>query len=118
MDSNTTLESLLGKASETFSKYEIDFALAGGLIADVYRGEPRTTDDLDFVVALDNKDLDKAKNIIADLGYSPKIITEAELKGNTRFRRQAARSTPQIIIGRSEEKTLWRGSTLTFSSMD
>jgi len=98
------LLALLGRVCDVLRKQGIQFGLAGGIPADLYRGEPRSTGDIDLVVAIDEENVAKAKEIIGYLGYSAAVATEAMLQGDTRFRRKAKRSRPQIVIGRHPEK--------------
>ncbi|MEZ4754142.1 MAG: nucleotidyl transferase AbiEii/AbiGii toxin family protein [Bdellovibrionota bacterium] len=83
---------------------KIQFAIAGGICADIYRGEPRATDDIDVLVAVDEQNIEQAKEIIKDLGYSPAIVTENMLRGETRFKRKSKQGPPQIIVGRDTNK--------------
>jgi len=99
-----TLLSLALDACQGLRKLNINFALAGGIAADLYRGEPRTTKDIDFLVGVGRKNISIAEEFINSLGYSSMIVTEAQLEGNTRFKRQAKRSTPNIVVGRDPEK--------------
>ena len=89
---------------DKLQKENINFAIAGGICADIYRGEPRATDDIDILVAIDEENISQAKNIIKDLGYTATVVTESMLKGDTRFRRKSKKGTPQIVVGRDKEK--------------
>lgn len=102
--SSTSLPDLAKEVCEILKENNIEYALAGGIIADIYRGEPRATDDIDLLVAIDESDINQATSILNSLGFTPSIITESMLKGDTRFRRKSKRDTPQIIVGRDHEK--------------
>jgi hypothetical protein len=99
-----TLADLTKQVCETLWKQQVQFALAGGIPADLYRGEPRATDDIDILVAIDEKNVNRARDIILSLGYIPAVATEPMLKGDTRFRGKRKRGTPQIVVGRDKEK--------------
>ena len=104
MQVEETLVDLTKRTCQKLSDTGIDFALAGGIAADIYRGETRATEDLDLLVEISAKDVDLAKELVDSLGFTPSIVTEAQLQGNTRFARRAKRSTPQIVVGRAENK--------------
>lgn len=97
------LLALLKRACSLFEDRNIKFALAGGIIADRYRKEPRATDDIDFVVSIKESELETGREIISSLGYNPAVVTDLMLKGDTRFRRKAKKSIPQMLVGRREK---------------
>lgn len=103
-DTPLTLTELIELTCNLLSSSSIDFALAGGIVADTYRGEPRATDDVDVLVAIDENNLHRGEEVITILGYNPSIATEAVLSGDTRFRRKASQSKPQMIVGRDPAK--------------
>jgi hypothetical protein len=63
MDFKEVLKFLLAE----FPKSDIDFALVGGLAVSIYT-KPRMTQDLDLMIL--STDLNKAKNILINAGYS------------------------------------------------
>ncbi|HMO17970.1 MAG TPA: nucleotidyl transferase AbiEii/AbiGii toxin family protein [Oligoflexia bacterium] len=79
----------------------IRFALAGGLVANLYRNEARFTNDIDFAIIQDLEDLILLEDILKTLNLEFGQITEGDLK-NIPFRRKREKSKLQMIIGRSK----------------
>lgn len=102
--SSLTLAGLLKKTADILKERGVPFALAGGVLADLYRGEPRATDDIDVLVAINEASVEKAEEIISLLGYKPSVATEAMLQGDVRFKRKTKHSTPQLVVGRDKKK--------------
>lgn len=103
-DNRPSLLSLIVEAKEELERREIPYALAGGLAADFYRGEPRATADVDLLVAITADQVEIAKEVLHALGYQGSVATKEMLEGNLRFARRARRGTAQIVVGRSETK--------------
>lgn len=81
-----------------------NYALAGGLIASVYRENERTTNDLDFLL-LSGKDSEKvASSIITHFALEPHVIRKADLEGGPLFAIKRKSTPPYIIAGRTKEK--------------
>ena len=80
----------------------IRYALAGGLVANLYRSEVRFTKDIDFAIILDLEDLILLEEILKTLNLEFGQIREGDLK-NIPFRRKREKSKLQMIIGRSNE---------------
>jgi hypothetical protein len=60
------------------NKNKVDYAIAGGLAVVLY-GYPRLTVDLDLIVDLSKKNLEKFFDTLYDLGYRPKVpVTKEE----------------------------------------
>ncbi len=103
-NSHLSLAELIEQSCDLLKEHKILFALSGGIAADIYRNEPRATDDVDFVVAIDETDIEKGSKIISALGYTPSITTEEMLRGDTRFSRKAKKGEPRLLVGRAPEK--------------
>ena len=80
------------------------FGLAGGIVADQYRGEPRATEDIDVLVAIGANEAARAAELVQSLGYAPVVVTKAMLEGDVRFRRKSSSSPAQIVVGRDRAK--------------
>ncbi|OGQ18523.1 MAG: hypothetical protein A3B70_03790 [Deltaproteobacteria bacterium RIFCSPHIGHO2_02_FULL_40_11] len=72
---------------EKFVSSKMNFVIVGGF-AVIAHGAVRVTMDLDLVIALQNKDLEKAWNILADLGFKCRqpitkdVFTNAKVLSN------------------------------------
>ncbi len=56
---------------------DIRFVVAGGIAVNLL-GVPRFTADLDLIVALDERNVNKFVRCMADMGYKPKVPVPAE----------------------------------------
>lgn len=84
-------------------KEKIRFAVAGGLIASVYRSNERLTNDLDFLLLSTTKTQALAEKIVSDFKLKPVIIRKADLEGGPMFAIKRNNTTPYMICGRSKE---------------
>ncbi len=97
-----TLKTFL-KDIVTHLQYEqIQFALAGGMIASLYRQEPRLTQDLDFLIFAEPNSIKVAQSIIKHFGLTPTLITKAELEGGPMFAIKRKSTTPYMVVGRGD----------------
>lgn len=78
------------------------YALAGGLIASVYRLERRLTMDLDFLILADSKTQEIATQIIKSFELNPSIIRKADLEGGPLFVRKRRSTKPIMVAGRAK----------------
>ena len=99
--SNSPLLKLAMAVKAELDESKIAFALAGAIVADLYRAEPRATADIDVLVAISEDNVAEASRIVEKLGFTARIATQEMLRGDTRFPRRARRGTPQIVVGRS-----------------
>lgn len=83
-------------------KEKVRYALAGGLVASLYRKEERVTKDLDFLIFSEPHTRQKATQIILSLGLTANVIRKADLEGGPLFAIKKKRSQPWIIAGRGE----------------
>lgn len=78
------------------------YAVAGGLIASVYRETERLTKDLDFLILATSHTQKKAEQIIAGFGLQPTVIRKADLEGGPMFAIKRKTSTPWMVCGRAK----------------
>lgn len=81
----------------------VEYALAGGLVASIYRSNERTTKYLDFLILAEKDTQGKALSIIRRLGLEPHIIRKADLEGGPLFAIKRKGTVPLIIAGRPAE---------------
>lgn len=80
----------------------IPFALTGGIAATLYRFNVRTTQDIDFLVALESKQYGKIKHILKSLSYEVLELRKADLEGSPKHA-QKNKSTPiYMLCGRKK----------------
>jgi hypothetical protein len=79
------------------------FALAGGLVASLYRKNERTTNDLDLLILAGEETQNVAKGIIEQFGLEPHIIRKADLEGGPMFAVKRKNTAPYIIAGRGKK---------------
>ncbi len=95
------LITLLQQATEKLKEQEIVFAVAGGLVASVYRSDNRATDDVDIAILVKASQAAAAKKIIKSFELDVTEVTKAQLEGGPSFAIKK-RSTPvQILVGRN-----------------
>lgn len=85
----------------TLKARNVEYALAGGLIASIYRVNERTTNDLDFLIFTKEGTKEVATSIIKHFGLEPHIIRKADLEGGPMFAIKRKKTTPYIIAGRA-----------------
>ncbi len=85
-------------------KKNLRFALAGGLVASLYRKEKRSTEDLDFLLFTPSETVAKAERWIRNFGLSPHRLTKAHLEGGPLFAIKRKTGPVCIVAGRSEGK--------------
>ena len=83
-------------------KDKVRFALAGGLVASLYRKTQRLTNDLDFLILAGTRTLEKACSIVKSVGLEPTLIRKADLEGGPFFAAKRRRTRPYIVAGRAE----------------
>lgn len=99
-----TLATFFKDVIKVLNNSHAEYALAGGLIASIYRENERTTNDLDFLI-LSGKDSEKvASSIITHFALEPHIIRKADLEGGPMFAIKRKSTPPYIIAGRTKEK--------------
>lgn len=88
---------------KTLQANNADYALAGGLVASVYRENERTTNDLDFLIFSGKKTQRMAFSIIKQFGLEPHVIRKADLEGGPMFAIKRKNTIPYIIAGRAKK---------------
>ena len=91
------------KTVSTLNDSDVEYALAGGLIASIYRNNERTTNDLDFLIVSEKNTQEIATSIIKKFKLAPHIIRKADLEGGPLFATKRKNTTPYIIAGRAEK---------------
>lgn len=91
------------KIVEVLERKKVRYALAGGLIASVYRREERLTKDLDFLIFAEPGTQQKAADIIRSFDLEVHLIRKAELEGGPLFAVKRGRSEPWILAGRGDK---------------
>ncbi len=98
------LTNLFEKVVRALQFAKAEYALAGGLVASVYRKNARTTNDVDFLIFAGEKTQATAIAIITQCGLTPHIIRKADLEGGPLFAMKRKNTPPYIIAGRAEKK--------------
>jgi hypothetical protein len=95
-----TLEAIFQAAVESLRKRSIDFAVAGGLAADLYRDEPRLTMDVDLGIMTEGDSLKTAISVIESLNLKAGIVREADFAGGPLFAIRRQNTLPYMVVGR------------------
>lgn len=93
----------------------LKYALAGGLVASLYRKEPRATADIDLVIL--TGDVDQARAILKALGLKPHPLRQAELEGGPMFSIKKKNTPVFLLCGRSPDRADAIGVDLILSGM-
>jgi len=80
-------------------KEDVQYALAGGMAASIYRAEERLTKDIDFLLLSEIHTRKKAEEIIESFGLTPRIAREADLAGGPMFAIKRKSTPPNIVVG-------------------
>ena len=71
---------LYGDVFKALNEAKVKYVVAGGAAVILY-GYPRLTQDLDLIVFLEEKNLEKLFNALNDIGYLPKVpVTKDQFK--------------------------------------
>lgn len=74
-----------GDVFKALNKAKVDYVVYGGLAAILY-GVPRTTGDVDLIVKLTPKNIEKLFKVLQKLGYRPKLPIKLEEFQNAKKR--------------------------------
>ncbi|MBI2341009.1 MAG: nucleotidyl transferase AbiEii/AbiGii toxin family protein [Deltaproteobacteria bacterium] len=96
------LQVLFKRVVDLLKKEKVRFALAGGLVASLYRKTQRLTNDLDFLILAGPRTQDKACSIVRAVGLKPTLVRKADLEGGPLFAIKRGRTRPYIVAGRAE----------------
>ena len=99
-----SIESVLRAAVKYFELKKCQFALAGGIIASIYRSEKRVTADVDIALAFHETPTELAEDVILTLGLKPAKITIADLKGGPLWARKRRNSPNCMVVGRNPDE--------------
>jgi hypothetical protein len=102
---------------QELKKKELRFAIAGGVIASVYRNTPRATRDLDVVIMSQGDFQKEAESLVSQFGLEPHLLRKADLEGGPMFAIKN-QSTPALIVsGVPKEKDRQIGLDFILQSM-
>lgn len=102
---------------KVLQKSSVDYALAGGLVASIYRENERLTNDLDFLIISDRGTQEVAASIIKQFKLVPHIIRSADLEGGPLFAIKKKNTTPYIVAGRAKKDDQRMGLDFILPSM-
>lgn len=95
------LSEIFKAASEALASIDCAFAVGGGLAADLYRRETRTTKDADFLFLADGMEVDKGRELLEKLNLT---VGEVKLHHLTRAPSMNKKSKEvYILVGRGKE---------------
>lgn len=94
------------KVVKTLNKEEVRYALAGGLVASLYRVDERMTKDLDFLLLSEPHSQQKATHIIHSLGLRTHLIRKADLECGPLFAIKRKSTPPYIVAGRGDASSI------------
>ncbi len=97
------LKKFFNQVFDLLKKEKVQFALAGGLVASLYRKIERLTKDLDFLILSGPHTQDKACDIIKSMGLKPTLIRKADLEGGPLFAIKRQSTQPYIVAGRGDK---------------
>lgn len=97
-----TLAKFFTDVVKTLRKENLLFAVAGGLVASVYRESERLTKDIDFLICATSDTQKKAEKIIKAFDLTPTVIRKADLEGGPMFAIKRQSSLPMMVCGRSK----------------
>ena len=106
------------KVIDHLNTEKIQYALAGGMVASLYRKTPRATHDIDLVIyAQDQPEEEEkiAQSIIRALDLEPHLLRKADLEGGPLFARKKKSTPIYIVAGRSSKETHTIGLDLILS---
>ncbi len=94
------LKQFFAEVVRVLTKDKARFALAGGLVASLYRREERLTKDLDFLLLAEGGSEQKAAQVIRSFGLHPHLIRKAELEGGPLFAIKRRNTPVWMVAGR------------------
>jgi hypothetical protein len=96
------LSEIFKAASEELNNLDCMFAVGGGLAADLYRKETRTTKDADFLFLADGMEIDKGRELLEKLNLG---VGEVKLHQLTRSPSMNKKSKEvYMLVGRAGEE--------------
>lgn len=98
-----TLTDFLIKVVADLKAAKVQFALAGGMVASLYRAEIRSTRDLDFLIQAESGSLEQAQKIIKKQHLEPHLIRKADLEKGPLFARKNKSTPVYMVLGRKDK---------------
>ncbi|MCC6954621.1 MAG: nucleotidyl transferase AbiEii/AbiGii toxin family protein [Deltaproteobacteria bacterium] len=99
-----SLETLLGNVVALLEARKCTYALAGGLVSSLYRTQPRTTDDIDFLLDAPDGTAELGVALVRELGLEAHVISRAQLDGGPKFAMKRRSGGDAMVLGRPLEK--------------
>ncbi len=94
------LETLFRKCIESVREEGAEFAVCGGLAAQMYRAETRVTVDIDILISAKGREVEIATRVIESFGLSPTPLRTFQLSSAPASHK---RSSPiEVIVGRNK----------------
>ena len=109
-----SLEKLFQAAVVELRKKPVLFAVAGGFAADLYRGEPRLTMDIDLVILPETQGEETAIAVIEAIGLKAGIVSKADLAGGRLAALRRQNTETWMIEGRPAGRTSGEGVKILF----
>ena len=104
-----SLESLFKKATRELDTRHVQYAVAGGLAASLYRKESRLTMDVDLVILTESESVKTAVAILESIGLETGIARKADLAGGPQFAIRRRNTAPCMVVGRAADKSMEEG---------
>lgn len=99
-----SLTGLLQRVVGELTKRKLPFALAGGLVASLYRQAPRMTNDVDVAIFGPEASEKTADAIIRFFDMEPHPLRKAQLDGGPMFAIKKKSTPVQIVAGRPPDE--------------
>ena len=93
-------QDLFKQVRNQLEKKQIEYALAGGFVASVYRKEPTATQDLDFFVLAKAREDKLATELIESFGLKANVLRKADLEGGPMFAIKSQNTPINMVVGR------------------
>ena len=110
------LRELFERAVSACREKGIPFAVAGGLAADLYRAEPRTTMDVDLAILADESEA-LAEQLLKSIGFGTAVARKADLAGGPLFAIKAKNTPACLVVGRIQGKPTAGGVDLLLPAL-
>jgi len=112
-----SLKTLFKSVVHELRSRHIQFAVAGGFAADLYRLEPRLTMDVDLAVAADADALRVATAVVEAVGLRAGVIRMADFAGGPLFAIRQKNTKPCMVVGRKAGNPTGEGVDILLPSL-
>ena len=112
MDIAKTLSLIISLLERSKTSY----ALAGGLVANLYRSEARLTNDIDIAVLANAQNIDSLSALLKQAHLSVGQVKEGDLQ-KIPFPKKRSKTPVQILVGRNPDQPEATGVDLLLSNM-